>query len=289
MLLKLPQLRIFCALVESGSVVQAAKKMHCVPSNISTRIRELEESLGVALVNRDKQRLTLTPEGRAFYPQAQQLLKQSQECLHFFKPESLKGHLRLGALDVALNSRLQQIMIGFMQQYPDVTVSLSSHSSLPLMDRLLAGEVDMVVVDGPVEHPVLESRLFGPESLCLVTHCASLQTFIEHVSQLTLYTFGEHCFYHVLIEDWLAAQQLEARQQCDIESYPLILGAIRQKIGFTVMPRSFIENNDEVKGLYCYPLDTLSSCDIYLVWHRYSGSPVEKAFLSMVDQVIPAK
>lgn len=287
MLLKLPQLRIFCALVETGSVVQAAKKMHCVPSNISTRIRELEESLSVALVNRDKQRLTLTPEGRAFYPQAQQLLKQSEECLHFFKPESLQGHLRIGALDVALNSRLQQIMIGFMQQHPDVTVSLSSHSSLPLMDSLLAGEVDMVLVDGPVEHPVLGSRLFGPESLSLVTHCATMEAFIEQVSQLTLYTFGEHCFYHVVIEDWLAAQQLESRQQCDIESYSLILGAIRQQLGFTVMPQSFIENNDEVKGLYCYPLTTASSCDIYLVWHRYSASPVEKAFLSVVNEVVP--
>ncbi len=286
-MLKLPQLRIFCALVETGSVVQAAKKMHCVPSNISTRIRELEESLSVALVNRDKQRLTLTPEGRAFYPQAQQLLMQSEECLHFFKPESLKGNLRLGALDVALNSRLQQIMVTFMQRYPDVTVSLSSHSSLPLIDRLLAGEVDMVIVDGPVEHPVLESQIFGPESLSLVTHCASLDALIEQVPQLVLFTFGENCFYHVLIEDWLAAQQLTSRQQCDIESYPVILGAIRQKLGFTVMPQSFIENNDEVKGLYCYPLDTPTSCDIYLVWHRYSASPVEKAFLSVVNEIPP--
>ena len=281
MQLKLPQLRIFCALVETGSVVQAAKKMHCVPSNISTRIRELEESLTVNLVNRDKQRLTLTPEGRAFYPQAQKLLQQSEECLNFFKPDSLHGHLRLGALDVAINDHLQQVLVDFMKVHPDVTVSLSCHSSLPLMDRLLAGEVDMVLVDGPVDHPVLASQHFAPESLSLVTHCATMAEFAERVAQLSLYTFGEHCFYHVLIEDWLAHQQLQARQRCDIESYPLILAAIHQGLGFTVMPQSFIDNHPQIAGLQCFPLTGISACDIYLVWRRYTTSPVEQAFLSL--------
>jgi len=281
MQLKLPQLKIFCALVETGSIVQAAKKMHCVPSNISTRIRELEESMAVSLVNRDKQRLTLTPEGRAFYPQAQKLLQQSEECLNFFKPESLHGHLRLGALDVAINDHLQEVMVSFMQSHRDVTVSLSCHSSLPLMDRLLAGEVDMVLVDGPVDHPVLESQLFAPESLSVVTHCPSMDEFAAQVAELTLYTFGEHCFYHVLIEDWLSSQALQARQRCDIESYPMILAAIHQQLGFTVMPQSFIEKTPQVAGLYCYPLTEVSSCDIYLVWRRYTTSPVEKAFLAM--------
>ncbi|MBT0726450.1 LysR family transcriptional regulator [Rosenbergiella australiborealis] len=286
MQLKLPQLKIFCALVESGSVVQAAKKMHCVPSNISTRIRELEESLTVNLVNRDKQRLTLTPEGRAFYPQAQKLLRQSEECLNFFKPESLHGHLRLGALDVALNQQLEKLMITFMKQNPNVTVSLSCFSSLPLMDRLLAGEVDMILVDGPIDHPVLESQLFAPERLRVVTHCATLDEFSSKVAALTLYTFGEHCFYHVLIEDWLASQQLQARQQCDIESYSMILAAIHQQLGFTVMPESFINDNPQVNGLYCYPLTDISSCDIYLVWRRYTASPVEKTFLALNNGVI---
>ncbi len=284
MQLKLPQLRIFCALVDTGSIVQAAEKMHCVPSNISTRIRELEQALNVSLVNRDKQRLTLTPEGRAFYPQAVALLKQGEQCLNFFQPERLRGELRLGALDVALGSRLQQLMVTFMQKNPDVKVSLNCHSSLPLMDRLFAGDFDMIFVDGPVEHPVLKSSHFAPESLSLVTYHASLTDFFSEVSALTLYSFGKHCFYHVLIESWLSEKQLQARQSCEIESYAMILGAIRQRLGFTVMPNSFLEHNPEIHGLYCYPLNDIPPCDIYLVWRQMTKSPVEQAFLKLFSE-----
>lgn len=282
MQLKLPQVRSFCALAEEGSLALAAEKMHCVPSNISTRIRELEHTLGVALVHREKQRLNLTPEGRAFYPQAKALLAQSEECLDFFRPTALKGVLRVGTLDVVLGEQLQQAAIQFMQMHPDVSLSLTCNSSQPLMEGLLAGELDIILADGPVEHPLLTSDYFAPESLALVTHLPSLAALREQSGQLALYTFGENCFYHVLTEAWLSQQKLQVRQHCEIESYPIILAAVHQHLGFTVMPQSFINDNPMMIGLNYFPLTDIPLCNIYVVWRQFSQSQVSQRFLDVL-------
>lgn len=280
--LKLPQIRIFCALAEEGSLALAAEKMHCVPSNISTRIRELEHTLGVALVHREKQRLNLTPEGRAFYPQAKSLLARSEECVDFFKPTLLKGALRVGTLDVGLGEYLQQAVVRFMQTQPDVSLSLVCNSSQPLMEGLLAGELDIILADGPVEHPLLTSACFAPESLALVTHLSSLTALHEQSEQLALYTFGENCFYHVLTEAWLSQQKLLVRQHCKIESYPIILAAVHQHLGFTVMPQTFINDNPLMAGLNYFPLTDIPLCDIYVVWRQFSQSKVSQRFLDIL-------
>ena len=104
-----------------------------LPSDVSTRIKELEAGLEVPLVNRDKQRLTLTPEGRAFYPQAQQLLEQSRQCRTFFRHAMLPGPLRLGLMDVALVARSQAPVLRCIPQTPPLAVNTRWESAFPLM------------------------------------------------------------------------------------------------------------------------------------------------------------
>ncbi len=62
----LTQLEMFNAVALTGSITQAAAKVHRVPSNLTTRIRQLEADLGVSLFIRENQRLRLSPAGHNF-------------------------------------------------------------------------------------------------------------------------------------------------------------------------------------------------------------------------------
>jgi len=62
----LTQLEMFNAVAETGSITAAARKVHRVPSNLTTRLRQLEDDLGVALFIRENQRLRLAPVGYSF-------------------------------------------------------------------------------------------------------------------------------------------------------------------------------------------------------------------------------
>ena len=70
----LTQLEMFNAVAEAGSITQAAAKVHRVPSNLTTRLRQLETELGVDLFIRENQRLRLSPAGYNFLRYSQQIL-----------------------------------------------------------------------------------------------------------------------------------------------------------------------------------------------------------------------
>ena len=71
--MELSYLRVFQAVAEEGSITRAATRLHRVPSNLSTRLRQLEESLGVELFLRERQRLTLSPAGKVMLGYAERM------------------------------------------------------------------------------------------------------------------------------------------------------------------------------------------------------------------------
>ncbi len=71
---------MFNAVASTGSVTQAAQRVHRVPSNLTTRIRQLEADLGVELFIRQNQRLRLSPAGHSFLRYSQQILALVDEA-----------------------------------------------------------------------------------------------------------------------------------------------------------------------------------------------------------------
>src|SRR5688500_17273425 len=94
--LETSDLNVFLTVVRAGGVTRAAERLHRVQSNVTTRIRKLEDDLGVALFLREGKRLQLTPEGKRLVPYAERLLalaEEARDALHEARP---RGVLRLG-------------------------------------------------------------------------------------------------------------------------------------------------------------------------------------------------
>ncbi|MGA6968818.1 MAG: LysR family transcriptional regulator, partial [Xanthobacteraceae bacterium] len=70
-------LQVFKCVVDEGGIIKAARKLHRVPSSVTTRIKQLETSLGVMLFHRDRQRLHLSPTGELLLAYAERLIQLS--------------------------------------------------------------------------------------------------------------------------------------------------------------------------------------------------------------------
>ena len=92
-------LEIFCAVAAEGSVTRAAERLQRVQSNVTTRVRQLEDELGSALFLRENKRMALTPEGQIFLGYAQRLLALAEEARQALQPSQPQGRLRLGAME----------------------------------------------------------------------------------------------------------------------------------------------------------------------------------------------
>ncbi|RRI32180.1 LysR family transcriptional regulator [Pseudomonas aeruginosa] len=281
--MKLSQLGFFCAVVERGTIAAAAEQLHCVPSNITTRLRELEGQLGVALFNRERNRLLVTPEGRLLYRHARRLLALADETAALFAGDQAHGALRVGALDVALANHLPQRLARYRRESPGVELHIRPEHSLLLERLLMEGELDLIVTDGPIEHPLLASRLAFRERLLRVTPADLPAPTPEDLASLELYVFGHTCHYRRQVDRWLAESGIQPRATLEIESYPSLFACIEAGLGFACVPESFVAHMPSARrGFHAEPVAGLDSSDIHFVWRKQQASPLIQGFIDSI-------
>ena len=92
-------LQIFKAVVDAGGIIAAARQLHRVQSGVTTRIKQLEASLGVELFMRDQRRLRLSPAGEIFLGYVEQILHLTAQARYAVLGDTPRGVLRLGTLE----------------------------------------------------------------------------------------------------------------------------------------------------------------------------------------------
>lgn len=102
----LSSIEIFLAVASDRSVTKAAKAVGRVPSNVTTRIQQLEEDLGALLFSRDGKKMTLTREGETFLAYANRLMALALQARQAVRPLAPSGTLRVGTMESTAASRL---------------------------------------------------------------------------------------------------------------------------------------------------------------------------------------
>ena len=153
----LDDLHIFRCVVREGGVTRAARLLHRVPSNVTTRIKQFEERLGVALFRRQGRGLALTDAGRTLLGHAERLLQMADLAEQELRSGVVRGVLRLGSLESAAGARLPPILSAFHAQYPDVSIELQTGTTRTLLRLLERFEVEAAFVSEPFEKGSLSS------------------------------------------------------------------------------------------------------------------------------------
>ncbi|MFU2368377.1 MAG: LysR family transcriptional regulator, partial [Enterobacteriaceae bacterium] len=130
----LTQLEMFNAVAEAGSITQAAAKVHRVPSNLTTRLRQLETELGVDLFIRENQRLRLSPAGHNFLRYSQQILALVDEARSVVAGDEPQGLFSLGSLESTAAVRIPATLAEFNHRYPKIQFSLSTGPSGTMLE-----------------------------------------------------------------------------------------------------------------------------------------------------------
>ena len=143
----LRQLRAFVALADTGSFTDAAATLHVTQSALSGLIKELEQTLGVQVVNRSTRKVSLSEVGREFYPLVARLLQDLDGALDTIADlKALKrGLVRIAAPQLMSASVLPEVIAGFRLQYPDIEIRLLDCMVEHVLPKVHSGEVDFGV------------------------------------------------------------------------------------------------------------------------------------------------
>ncbi|HYS51320.1 MAG TPA: LysR family transcriptional regulator [Burkholderiales bacterium] len=268
--MNLTALQIFKSVVEQGGVNKAAAKLHRVPSNVTTRIKQLEEQLGAKLFLRIGRRLALSAEGKLLLPLADQLLRLSSEAEAAVRNEKPGGTLRIGALESTAASRLPPVLSRYHQLYPDVQIELVTGTSGALVSRVHKEEVEAAFVAEPFNANGLEIQTAFVEELVLITPKSFGQVrSAKDIGNRTVIAFSAGCSYRQRLETWLGASKVLPDRVMEFQSYHAIIACVAAGSGLAVVPRAVLELTRADRNVAMTALPArIAKTRTQLVWRR---------------------
>jgi DNA-binding transcriptional LysR family regulator len=167
----LTDLKLFCDVVDMGSITHGAEKSALALAAASTRIRGMEDSLGAPLLTRSRRGVTPTPAGAALLKHARTILDQAQrmrESLSAFAGGAA-GEVRLLANTNALTEFLPEALSQFLAAHPNVSVDLEERLSDEIVGLIAEGVGDVGIVAGTVDTGALQAFAFRSDRFVVVT------------------------------------------------------------------------------------------------------------------------
>ncbi len=248
--LDLDALQIFRTVAEQGSITRAAATLNRVQSNVTTRVKQLEERLGTQLFVRNRRKLALSPEGELLLAYADELLRLSSEAQAAVKSGTPRGAFRIGTLESTAAARLPSILARYHREYPDVRIELVTGTSGALVARVHAFEIEAAFVAEPFTAAGLDSlHVFDEELVVIVPRGAAKVGRPRDVAGRTVIAFAAGCSYRRRLEEWLGGGGIVPGQVMEFGSYHAIIACVAAGTGIAIVPRSVLKVVDSHGGV----------------------------------------
>lgn len=235
-------LKVFEAVARHGGISRAAKELHTVQSNVTTRIRALEDELGTALFERHARGVTLTQAGHRLLPYAAEIRDVLDRARRAATDDGTpNGPLVIGTLETTVALRLPRIIATFASAWPNVDLSLRTGTSAESVQRVLNRELDGAFIAGPLDHPDVITETVFREELVIVTgrSMTSLHD-LGRSGVLKILVLRVGCSYRQRLESLLASRGIADVRPMEFGTLDAIIGCVAAGIGITLLPRAVV-------------------------------------------------
>jgi LysR family transcriptional regulator, cell division regulator len=281
-------LKIVEAVTKNGSMNRAAAELNMVQSNVTARIRLLEEELGVPLFIRHSRGVEPSEAGLRLLAYAQQIGSLMQEARTAVKEDGVpKGQLRIGTTETTVGFRLPRLAAEYARKFPQVELSITTGSTTPLIHQVLERQLDGAFVSGPVSHPKLSEESILDEQLVLVTP-ATVQHLddLVNAADLKIIVAQKDCSYRQRLDSFLGEMGIK-RRVMEFSSLDAIITCISAGVGITLLPAALVNDvwKDLSVAVHRLPADRASVQVVFV--RRLDSYPTSalNSFLKMCREI----
>ena len=257
----LVDLRLMVRVAEANSLTRGAEAVHLSVPTASTRIKSIEDSLGVKLLYRTSQGVTLTPPGQAFVHHARRVLGQLEHLSGDLQEyaKGIKGHLRVFANTTALGEFLPPVLRAYLLTHPDVNIDLRERLSDDIVRAVSDGQTDIGIVAGTVRTENLEVIPYRRDRLVLVVpreHPLASQTSVAFADTLELEHIGLHeaSAIHAFLRQICSGLRRTIRLRIQVGSFEAACRMIEANVGVGVLPESAARRHAQTLAIQIVPL-----------------------------------
>lgn len=235
-------LKVFEAVLRLGGMGRAAAELNTVQSNVTARIRRLEQELGTPLFRRLPRGVEPTPAGERLLPYARRLARLLEDARRAALDDGTpQGALVLGSLETTAALRLSPALTAFAAAHPAVDLTLRTGTTCELLQAVLDQRLEGALVCGPVTHPELEAEPVFTEELALLTAPGiGGPEALAAQPDLRIVVLRLGCSYRQRLEELLARRGIPAPRVLEFGTLEAIFGCVAAGLGITLLPRALV-------------------------------------------------
>lgn len=254
-------LKLFLNVSEAGNITAGAARSHLSLASASARIRGLESSLGIALLERGRRGVTPTAAGKALAQHARLILQQVERLQSDLTDyaQGFKGQIRLLCNTSALSEYLPERLAEFLASHPNIDIHLEEHPSLRILHAVRHGTADIGIISNAVDASDLQTLPFCADPLTLIMPLD--HPLAEHASlrfsQALNHDFvglGMNSAMALYLEEQALHLGRRIKTRIRAESYDGMLRMVLRGAGLGVVPQAAVERFQQAGRLKSVPL-----------------------------------
>ena len=278
-------LKIFEAVAASGSFTRAAEAMFTVQSNVTARIKNLEEEFGAALFNRTSRKVTLTSAGETLMHYSKQIDHLVQEAKKDMeKSNQVSGQLKIGCIETTMAFKVPDMLSRFAEAYPDVDLEFKSEMRSDLISDVINYKLDAAFVSAPINVPELDQLHIKEEQLVIFASTKAPELKILLAAQpVKIIVFDQGCVFRARLESWLNSKGIIQYKSTVLNSLDGIVNFVEAGLGISILPAELIAQYYKGRNLKSFPLNKeLGTMSTVLIYRKnVPHSRALKAFVEM--------
>jgi DNA-binding transcriptional LysR family regulator len=296
-MMDLRHLRYFVAVAEELHFTKAAERLHMAQPPLSRQIRELEEELGVTLLNRARRHIELSDAGQVFLEKAKQVLLAADSAIVEAQRAQRGeiGKLAVGFFEQSAYTFLPPILRAFQERFPTVEVQLRWFPVVEQVEALMRGDSDIAFVrpvtnlgalsketllKEPFVVAVPNTHPFADMDVVSVTDCAR-ERIITYTEQLAP-------DYHGMISRLCASAGFVPDIALEVGQVYTALGLVSSGVGIGFVPASV--QRVRFENVVYKPLrEQELQSEVYLAWTHPNPSQILRAFVETSQEVVRVK
>lgn len=274
--MEIQEIETFIAVSQAESFSKAADRLGYSQAAVTVHIKNLEEELGVRLFDRLGKRISLTSQGQSFYEKAVTISNSIKELKLSVTDRPIKGgHLNIGTIDSICATIFPDILRGFHEHFPDITIDVTTESPQGLLERLKNNQLDLIyLLDDRIHLPWIKKAMEEKEQIVFVAEKDhpmadgrdhSIHEILQYPTMLT----ERDASYRRVLEEKLEALDQAIHPVFSSNNTDLLLKVLKGSGAITFLPRYTILDQVEAGKLAEIPLSDLQ-VHIYrqIIYHK---------------------
>ena len=259
--MQIEALKIYCDVVRFHSFSRGAEANDVLQSSASQAIQNIEENLGVTLIDRSRRPWAVTEEGKVFYEGCRELVDRYSEVVAEVQSRSatVASVIRVAAIYSLNFADMGRCVQQFNQLHPGAKVEVDYTHPDRVCERVLRDEVDLGILSYPAERKGVSVIPWREEPMILACqpehHFAKLKKFdVKQLAEETLVGFDTELVIWKKIDRFLKDHGVEANVMLRFDNIEAIKRAVEAGSGVALLPRPTVEHELELGTLAVVPL-----------------------------------